>query len=476
MMKSFRSLLMYRQSKGSLATPLMMAVGILVASAAESRADDENAASEMRRGDVPVKAEQHGPMTAEVVNKLLETRVDELRRSMQPLIKEHGEESGQVLNAKLELDMLEAGLNAMAAQAEAKSVALKEGRVGDDELSQRMEAYAMQAEESAKQLKARDLQLQMLAQQMGEMNRLQNLPPIVGEVKIFSLAHVPAADAAKHVLSLFGGQAVRVAIDGRTNSLIVFGKSDYHSPIEAILSKLDAQGEGNADAPRTAPSKKPNSRSVLLRVYWLADGLPKGEGEPLEEFLPAGVIKAVGRLGLKDPRLVAQTVNSLASRDEKVAEFSSRVPAVVLHQPAQLTCTGEMWPIVDGRTELQVQLRVSGSLNCELTGSLVLPLSHYMVLGTANSVAGDMAMMPGMAEEGMMGMGRGGRGMGMGRMGRDGMGMEGGGRGGFGGEMGVADSEAVAVAGAGASEPEFNTSRFAFVVQVTDGESYPSEE
>jgi hypothetical protein len=249
----------------------------------------------------------------------------------------------------------------------------------------------------------------------------------------------------------------------------------------------------------------------------MADSLPKGEGQDATEFLPESVINATERLGLHEPRLVTQTVNSLAVAADSAVEFSTSVPAVVFKQPAGLTCSGHMRPLSQDRTTLQVQIQVSGaSINCQLGGSLATPLGHYMVLGTANSVVGDPAAMAQAAPMGMgmtpgMFGGYGGGGFGRGGYGGEyGRGGEGGylgrpGRGAYGGEARAEEEtqaremERVGQAGpdgsppgpaatvdpatglpaaaeaAAPAEPKYNTSRFAFVVQVIEGESFPAE-
>jgi len=353
----------------------------------------------------------------------------------------------------------------------------------------------------------REKQVQELSRQLAESERIRALPAMEdGEIKVFSLRSVKAPEAATTLESLFGAQ-IRVAIDERTNALIVFGKGNALQAVEALLLRLD---QSDSASPRGDAARSP-----LLRVFWLADGLPKGEGQDPQKFLPAAVVKATERLGLEAPRLVTQTVNSLALGQQPAVPFSTQVPAMVFNQPANLTCKGQMRSVDGDRAAVDIEIQVTGpSINCQLSGSLATPLGHYMVLGTANSVIGDPAMMAGMGMMGGYGGGYGGRGgyggEGMGRPGGYGgeggrMGYGGGmgyGRGGYGGE-GIGIGREVAAAeeerrrleedeerrrgerevGAESSgeeqtpneqpaEPKYATSRFAFVVQVIEGESY----
>jgi hypothetical protein len=155
---------------------------------------------------------------------------------------------------------------------------------------------------------------------------------------------------------------------------------------------------------------------------------------------------------------VTQTVNSLSVEEGGSSmEFSTNVPAILFEQSVTLTCAGTMGATTDNRADVDMQLTVGGffGVNCDLKGSLVTPLGHFMVLGTANSLIPEQqASDPAGAPEAMgMPMGRGGE------MGRGGGGY--GGRGGEGGGMMM-----------GVPSAKYNASRFAFVVQVIEAESF----
>jgi hypothetical protein len=348
------------------------------------------------------------------------------------------------------------------------------------------ETQAQQLQQMKQQLAERENQLGMMAKQMMEQQRRQPMPPLEnGQLKVYSLGAVPARAAAQTIESLFGSQVLRIAVDERSNSLIVYGKSDSLPAVDALLSRLDeaapAAGrekskQGTASAPK----------SVLLRVFWLADGQPEGVGQNPADFLPKSVVQATNKLGLEAPRLVSQTVNSLAVGREEAVGFSTNVPAVLVNQPAGLDCDGRLKLVSDDRVQLEMHVTVKGAAaNCELRGSLATPLGHYMVLGTANSVLPE-----GGAAAGAMG---GGPGMGPGApgAGRFGVARPGGFRGGPEGGLGpggaagpeggagpgVVEGEVSVAPGAGgqAAKPNFKSSRFAFVVQVIEGQSYPAD-
>lgn len=336
------------------------------------------------------------------------------------------------------------------------------------------------------QLAEREKQFAMIAKQMAEQHRQQPMPPLEnGQLKVYSLGAVPARAAAQTIESLFGSQVLRIAVDERSNSLIVYGKSDSLPAVDALLTRLD-EAAPNAGREKSKQGAAAAPRSVLLRVFWLADGQPEGVGQNPAEFLPKSVLQAANKLGLEAPRLVSQTVNSLAIGREEAVNFSTNVPAVLLNQPAGLNCDGRLKLVSDDRVQLEMHVIVNGpAANCELRGSLATPLGHYMVLGTANS------LMPegGVAADAMgggPGMGPGGpapgRGFGaapsragfrggpQGGPGPDASGPEGGS--GPGAAEGNVSGPAV---GGQAARPNFKSSRFAFVVQVIEGQSYAAD-
>lgn len=318
-------------------------------------------------------------------------------------------------------------------------------------------------------------ELAALTAKLAESESRNALPPLEeADIKVFSLRHVNAVQAAQTIDSLLGPGPVRVAIDERTNALIVAGKSESLTVIEALLLRLDQQAARSDEESAVAAEaqRASQARSLLLRVFWLADGLSDDEGHDPAEFLPEAVTKALGRLGLDNPRLVTQTVNSLAHGERSsVVEFNSSVPVVLHSTPVQLSCEGSLESLGPEQVRLKVGINLP-VYQINVNGSLVTPLGHYTVLGTANSVMPDSASMQALGGSmGMMGGGRGGYG--------------GGGRGGYGGGYGEMQSTGVdpatgmPVGAEGAAQApafKYNTSHFAFVVQVIEGESFPAEE
>ena len=75
------------------------------------------------------------------------------------------------------------------------------------------------------------------------------------------------------------------SIDDRTNSLIIYGKADALKQIGELLTQIDSpDADANVEAAASAV-RGDDARSVLLRIFWLADGLPDDEGQAPDDFL-----------------------------------------------------------------------------------------------------------------------------------------------------------------------------------------------
>jgi hypothetical protein len=316
-------------------------------------------------------------------------------------------------------------------------------------------AAKQQELESAKRQLAESKQLM---EQMAQQGRQHTLPPLENaELRIFHLLHVPAPSAAEAIETLFGADGMRVAVDDRTNSLIMLAKPESLKVIEALLMNLDQKHAKDSDKKQSQPSKEEAKQSLLLRLFWLADGLPEGEGADPVGVLPVSVLEATKKLSLVNPRLVTQAVNALASGGDS-ADFSADVPAVLMKRTALLNYGGTVRLSAAEKVAVTMKVNVHGEgVNSNLHGSLSMPLGHYMVLGTANSVIPEMAANAEAAREPGPGAPEGEFGSGLGR------------------EPGRL------IRGAMAPErpqppTKFNTARFAFVVQVVGAESFPPED
>ncbi len=246
------------------------------------------------------------------------------------------------------------------------------------QLRQLQEQFAQQQ----KQLAEREKQYatMLVEQRQPPLPSLEN-----GTVKIYRFAYSNANDAAKTVESLFGTQSLRVSVDQRNNLLVAYGKPDVITALDALLNRLDEQASPDGYQKSTKGTASP--RSLMLRVFWLADSMPTTVGQDPAEFLPKSVLDATKKLGLEAPRLVTQTVTSLATGKEDAVDFSTNVPALLLGDAVAMVCEGKLKLVADDRVRLDMGVHVNGqTMTCDMRGSMATPLRHYMVLGTASSI------------------------------------------------------------------------------------------
>jgi hypothetical protein len=305
----------------------------------------------------------------------------------------------------------------------------------------------MQLEAAKQALQAREAELAKATFELSRQER--EWPPLEGgELKVYTLMSLPPEDAAKSIESLFGPRTMRVAIDDRSNSLIVYGKPDTLQAVEALLMRLD-QSERDVSQPNSSTTMRP----LMLRVIWLADGKLASSGTAPEAVLPPNVLKAINKLGLESPAVITQTVNSLAVTPNEGVEFETSVPALLMSQMFELGYSGKVTATGPDQATVAMRVAVVGKgVNSQLQGSITMPLQHYIVLGTSNAVipmprdvaGGDGAMVPGGISYGD-----------------------------FVGDP--SSTPGLPPAPAQAPAAGFDSSRFAFVVQVVPAESFAPE-
>lgn len=396
-------------------------------------------------------------------------KVHALHQQLLPLLigSRDEEKQKEITRLAKELRSLEMEMQNRVAQFDAdisEAAAYRTGierRSSETKAAEQLDAIRHELEATKKQLAERQMQLMETAKQMAKEQRDLSLPPLENaELRIFALKSLPASSAANAIEDLFGPKAIRFSIENQSNSLIVLGTQDSLQTIEALLTRLDQEAqEQNTKPPQSA--KQPTTRSLLLRLFWLADGLPDGEGDDPVGVLPASVLRATNKLGLANPRLVAQTISSLAAGGKEAEEISASVPALLADQSVELLSQGNVTLAEADQATVTMDVRVHGkNVRCELQGSLAMPLGHYMVLGTANSLipksttATDLS---GQAPDAELGVASGE----------------------VGPEAGLVSPGAAPMEGGITGQPQppkFGTSRFAFVVQLIPAESFPPEE
>jgi hypothetical protein len=288
------------------------------------------------------------------------------------------------------------------------------------------------------------------------------LPEILNSVTVvYTLRNAQAQAVADVLLRLFGPGQIRTAIGEDQSRLIVLSEPMLEEQVRELVQSLDSPPTTEEVVGETGGSDH-GPQSLLVRIFWVADHLPEGEGQELANFLPTGVIEAFENLGLESPRVVAQTVNSVArpanDRSPEPVTFATTTQVISSSiASTQLQSKGIATLNNKGRVDLNVEIVLSGGTNCQVAGTITAPLGHYVVLGTANSmvldpknaaagVTVDQATAQGIDGGGRAGMGfDGGRGYDPGMGGMP-----------FGGTL----------------PPSMKSSRIAFVVQVIENASY----
>ena len=276
----------------------------------------------------------------------------------------------------------------------AKELAVEQQR--NKEQLQKMECQLLEA---TKQIEASKKQWQIASSELAKRARDDAKAQIQGgELKVFHLKKLPAENAAQSLDSLFS-RVLRVAVDDRTNSLIVLGNAESLPKVEALLSQLDRLPQTTSGAPAVPEDAKNVPRTMFVKLFWLADGLAPEEGQEPDEVLPANVLRATTKLGVVNPRLVAQIVSAIVVRGNEAAEFSVNMPAQLLQQDVRLSARGHVFFRQLGKSDsmanVDIRVDVKGkSVGSELAGSLAMPVDHFMVLGTSSSVMAEPTPQP----------------------------------------------------------------------------------
>jgi hypothetical protein len=240
---------------------------------------------------------------------------------------------------------------------------------------------------------ARQQQLQQQQQQQQPRWREEAALPADATTKVYNLRHSQAPAMAQVLSQILGGKNLRMAVDDRTNSLIVLAEKGTDDVVEALLMKLD-QSVGS-----TTKKDQPDE-TLQVRIVWLLDGLT-GEGKtPQEISMNPQVVEALLELGFQDPRVVFQQVTTFTLDEDGRGDLSFTVPVLINAQQWQLEGHGEIESMADERFNLKFDLgfqRVAASTGAfggaptrqgaQLGGSIYTPLGHYTVMGTTTFVA-----------------------------------------------------------------------------------------
>ena len=210
-------------------------------------------------------------------------------------------------------------------------------------------------------------------------------------VQTFRLQHARSGVVADLLDRVYGDQ-VRVAVDEPSNTLIVMFDATESGPIHDLVSTLDS-------APVAAGQEQPvEERTLQLRILWLMDGLPDGLGiEPGERYVSPMVVDVLHGLGLEHPKIVCQHSSTLSAQPENWSEFDLYDPVKIGDWAVHVQGNGRLLPLEGNRFRVDLRIGIEAEdrenrrgdrdrEDCSMSGSLVMPLEHYVVLGTTNYI------------------------------------------------------------------------------------------
>ena len=202
-----------------------------------------------------------------------------------------------------------------------------------------------------------------------------------GVLHAFHLNYIEPKLLAETLETFLGTSQLRLVPDEENDMLLTYSSENMLQKVHHLVETLEA---ANQPSESSAYNPDEETRSLQIRIFWLADGVGESSAE---NYLPAAVIDAVRRLGLESPRLVAQSATSVAGEREEASQFQFHFPARVGDQSLVFESEGEV--MIGPQPQLELHVVVASPRNpVELAGKLSAPLGHYMVLGTTNYAVG----------------------------------------------------------------------------------------
>jgi hypothetical protein len=200
-------------------------------------------------------------------------------------------------------------------------------------------------------------------------------------LRAFTLKYVKPEEIGQALHNITGGGGPRIAVDERTNALVIAGTEKQMSVAEQLVQTLDQPG---------ADQKGKSAETLQVRVVWIVDGLPDTEGKNVEPpYVSPQVLEGLIDLGFETPRVMCQQVSMLTlDKDRRRGQFHFQLPVLVQGNSWQLEGQGEISPADGEKYALQFNLNLGQpkKQDCQLGGSILTPLAHYNVLGTTTFV------------------------------------------------------------------------------------------
>lgn len=209
-------------------------------------------------------------------------------------------------------------------------------------------------------------------------------PPPQPTLKVFQLANAQAQELALVLRGLLADS--RLAVDERTNSIIISGETERLNIAEALIERLDAVAN-----PPALPATQLDRQAVQVRVLWLVSGLQGERAAPAKDLEP--VIGALAQLGIEDLRVVANSLVNVSGKDFTL------LGTPVLDAPTRFEVTGTLdWapPMQHPKLALDLDVREDPGVSpgakdaqaaprnlVSLSSTIDAPFGQFVVLGAA---------------------------------------------------------------------------------------------
>lgn len=211
---------------------------------------------------------------------------------------------------------------------------------------------------------------------------------------VFHLKYLDGRQLQQTLHEVLGDNTMRLALAGNPQTLVISAPVQQAKKVHDLISSLDNPGT-------SAEHAKSLAKSLMMRIFWVSDG-PTFSGALATTNLPTEVRAALKQLGINDPFLVLQSntaFNIDPKRDQTYFEISD-VPANVYFERLLFNAEGRAAAIADDQIQLELEAKLMRSipLNAnesgyktenQIHGSMILPLNHYMILGTSNYFSPD---------------------------------------------------------------------------------------
>jgi hypothetical protein len=204
------------------------------------------------------------------------------------------------------------------------------------------------------------------------------------ETHVFDLEHIHGHVMVETILGILGRDELRLS-QVSAHRLVVNAEQETLDAVAMLIKKLD-----HPEVVSETLDRSGLPQTLMARIFWLSDGPTYPDARSAEESLPSSVISALTRIGIEDAFFVLQSNTSIALGDDRAQFEVEDVPATVFGERWLFGARGEVHAAGDDRIRLQMEaatIRVDRdrkSHENHIRGSMITPLGHYMVLGTAN--------------------------------------------------------------------------------------------